>query len=358
MNEVQRKLHDRSGATLTVALLFFIMCAAAGSVILAAATTSTGRLSQLQASDQNYYAVVSAAKLIRDEIDGQTIGVKQRETKTVTTTRTEKTEKDESGAAVKVVEETTKTEYSYSNPAFEHPEDITAGAVNTSKTTTETAITSETEFESFSNTNVVDSFYLLDALKSNDKIDTKEQKRTGALTTVDYMKDMKDTSAPQNKKDLNTKGTISEADYSAANDVFTSALMNGMDHIYTDTFIVTASLPGFTKDGSAASTLPVDVRIVMNGQGNIKAYFKNHVDASAKKQGNEYRLMLTLDAKEGAVQEDSSSGTSEDGSGSLSTESKTVGDTTTTTESTSVTRHSYVTWGNPQITKDTSKDVW
>ena len=70
MNAVQRKLQDRSGATLTVALLFFIMCAAAGSVILAAATTSTGRLAELQASDQNYYAVVSAAKLIRDEIDG------------------------------------------------------------------------------------------------------------------------------------------------------------------------------------------------------------------------------------------------------------------------------------------------
>ena len=96
----------------------------------------------------------------------------------------------------------------------------------------------------------------------------------------------------------------------------------------------------------------------MNGQGNIKAYIKNHLDASAKKQGNEYRLMLTLDAKEGAVQADSSSGTSEDGSESPSTESKTVGDTTTTTETTSVTRHSYVTWGNPQITKDTSTNVW
>lgn len=362
MNAVQRKLHDRSGATLTVALLFFIMCAAAGSVILAAATTSTGRLSQLQASDQNYYAVVSAAKLIRDEIDGQTIGVMQTETKTVTTTRTEKTEKDESGADVKVVEETTKTEYSYSNPVFEHPEDITAGAVNTSKTTTETAITSATKFESFSNTDVVDSFYLLNALRNTSSNNTKGQERTGALTTVDSMKGV---SNAENAKGINSKkgissrtDPISEEDYSAANAVFTSALMNGTENIYTDNFIMTASLPGFTKDGSAASTLPVDVRIVMNGQGNIKAYIKNHLDASAKKQGNEYRLMLTLDAKEGVVQADSSSGTSEDGSGSLSTESKTVGDTTTTTESTSVTRHSYVTWGNPQITKDTSKDVW
>lgn len=350
MNEVQRKLHDRSGATLTVALLFFIMCAAAGSVILAAATTSTGRLSQLQASDQNYYAVVSAAKLIRDEIDGQTIAVGQKETKTVTTTRTEKKETDASGAEVTVVEETTKTEYSYSAPEFEHLNDTTAGAGITSETTTGTTITSGTEFSEFSDT--LDKFYLLDALKNNDKIDTKGQKRTGALTTVDFMKNVSGTY--NSKKSI--VRTVTEADYSAANEVFTSALMNGTDYIYTDTFIMTASLPGFTLEGSAASTLPVDVRIVMNGQGNIKAYFKNHVDASAKKQGNEYRLILTLDAKEGSVQSDSSSGTSEDGSGSATTTKD--GDTTTTTESTSVTRHSYVTWGNPQITKDMSKDVW
>lgn len=350
MNEVQRKLCDRSGATLTVALLFFIMCAAAGSVILAAATTSTGRLAELQASDQNYYAVVSAAKLIRDEIDGQTISVGQKETKTVTTTRTEKKETDASGAEVTVVEETTKTEYSYSAPEFEHLEDTTAGAGITSAATAGTAITSETKFESFNGT---DSFFLLDALKNTSANGTKGQERTGALTTVDYMKG-KDASDLGNKTALNTRGKISEADYDAANEIFTSALMNGTDHIYTDTFTMTANLEWFTIADDAASSLPVDVRIVMNGQGNIKAYIKNHLDASAKKQGNEYRLMLTLDAKEGSVQADSASGTSEDGSGSTST--KTEGDTTT--ESTSVTRHSYVTWGNPQITKDTSKDVW
>ena len=354
MNAVQRKLQDRSGATLTVALLFFIMCAAAGSVILAAATTSTGRLSELQASDQNYYAVVSAAKLIRDEIDGETISVGQTETKTVTTTQTEKKETDASGAEVTVVEETTKTEYSYSAPEFEHLMDTTAGTGNTSTTTAGTAITSETKFESFNGT---DSFFLLNALNNNDKIDTEGQKRTGALTTVDYMKG-KDASDLGNKTALNTRGKISEADYDAANEIFTSALMNGTDHIYTDTFTITANLGGFTSADDAASSLPVDVRIVMNGQGNIKAYFKNHVDASAKKQGNEYRLMLTLDAKEGSVQADSASGTSEDGSENTTKESKTTGNTTTSTESTSVTRHSYVTWGNPQITKDTSKDVW
>lgn len=358
MNAVQRKLHDRSGATLTVALLFFIMCAAAGSVILAAATTSTGRLSQLQASDQNYYAVVSAAKLIRDEIDGQTISVGQTETKTVTTTRTEKTETDASGAAITVVEEMTKTEYSYSAPVFEHLKDASAETGIKSKTTDGTAITSETKFENFPNVNGTSSFYLLDALKNDQNNDTKGQKRTGALTTVDYMKGVSNADNAKgisSKKGISSRtDPISEEDYSAANDVFTSALMNGTDYIYTDTFTMTAALQNFT----AASTLPVDVRIVMNGQGNIKAYFKNHLDASAKKQGNEYRLMLTLDAKEGAVQTDSSSGASEDGSENTTKESKTTGNTTTSTESTSVTRHSYVSWGNPQITKDTSTDVW
>lgn len=354
MKEVQRKLQDRSGATLTVALLFFIMCAAAGSVILAAATTSTGRLAELKASDQNYYAVVSAAKLIRDEIDGQTISVGQTETKTVTTTRKEKTEKDENGTDVTVVEETTKTAYSYSPPVFEHLKDTSAGTGIPSGTTTGTAITSATEFDSFG---LTDHFFLLDALNNTLKNGTKGQERTGALTTVAYMKG-KDASALGNKTALNTKGNISEADYDAANEIFTSALMNGTDHIYTDTFTITADLGGFTIPGDAASSLLVDVRIVMNGQGNIKAYIKNHLDAGAKNQGHEYRLMLTLDAKEGAVQADSASGTAEDGSGNATTESKTAEDTTTSTESTSVTRHSYVTWGNPQITKDTSTNVW
>lgn len=328
MNAVQRKLQDRSGATLTVALLFFIMCAAAGSVILAAATTSTGRLSELQASDQNYYAVVSAAKLIRDEIDGQTIGVKQTEMKTTTvTTKTDNGGTPDDTSDDTIVEET-KITYTYSDPTFVYG--------------TKDEHTNKLEF-----VDATGNVYLLAALKCTSKNEAgAAQKRTGSLTNVYKTTNGSDSFVA--KDELNGKT------YSDAQDAFTSPLMNGTDHVYTDTFTMTASLNGFTFPGSVASTLPVDVRIVMNGQGNIKAYIKNHLDASAKNQGNEYRLMLTLDAKEGSVQADSASGTSEDGSGSTST--KTEGDTTT--ESTSVTRHSYVTWGNPQITKDTSKDVW
>lgn len=331
MNAVQRKLHDRSGATLTVALLFFIMCAAAGSVILAAATTSTGRLSQLQASDQNYYAVVSAAKLIRDEIDGQMIGVKQMETKTTTvTTKTDNGGTTDDTSDDTIVEET-KITYTYSSPTFVYG--------------TKDAHTNKLEF-----VDATGNVYLLDALLCRSKNEAgAAQKRSGSLTNV--YKTQNSSDSYSSKEELSGSGK----EYPDSQEVFVSPLMNGTDRVYTDSFTMTASLKGFTLEGSAASTLPVDVRIVMNGQGNIKAYIKNHLDAGAKKQGNEYRLMLTLDAKEGAVQADSSSGTSEDGSGSPST---TKDGDTTTTESTSVTRHSYVTWGNPQITKDTSKDVW
>ncbi len=334
MNAVRRKLHDRSGATLTVAFLFFIMCAAAGSVILAAATTSTGRLSQLQASDQNYYAVVSAAKLIRDEIDGQTIGVKQTETKTTTvTTSTDNGGTPDDTSDDTIVEET-KIEYTYSNPTFVYG--------------TKDAHTNKLEF-----VDATGNVYLLKALTCTSKNEAGvAQKRSGSLTNV--YKTLNGSDSYISKKELSE----SAQEYSDSQEAFASPLMNGTDRVYTDTFIVTAALDGFTLASSAASSLPVDVRIVMNGQGNIKAYFKNHVDASAKKQGNEYRLMLTLDAKEGFVQSDSSNGTSEDGSENTTKESKTTGNTTTNTESTSVTRHSYVTWGNAQITKDTSTNVW
>ena len=337
MNAVQRKLQDRSGATLTVALLFFIMCAAAGSVILAAATTSTGRLSELQASDQNYYAVVSAAKLIRDEIDGQTIGVKQTEKKTtIVTTKTDNGGTPDDTSDDTIVEET-KITYTYSDPTFVYG--------------TKDENTNKLEF-----VDATGNVYLLDALSCRSKNEAgAAQKRSGSLTNV--YKTLNGSDSYISKKELSE----SAQEYSDSQEAFASPLMNGTDRVYTDSFTMTASLEGFTLEESAASSLPVDVRIVMNGQGNIKAYIKNHLDAGAKKQGNEYRLMLTLDAKEGAVQADSSSGTSEEGTENTTTESNTAGDTTTSTESTestSVTRHSYVTWGNPQITKDTSTNVW
>lgn len=313
MNAVQRKLHDRSGATLTVALLFFIMCAAAGSVILAAATTSTGRLAELQASDQNYYAVVSAAKLIRDEIDGQTIGVKQTETKTTTvTTKTDNGGTPGDPSDDTIVEETTVT-YAYSNPTFVYG--------------TKDAHTNKLEF-----VDATGNVYLLDALTCTSKNEAgAAQKRTGSLTNVHKTTNGSDSFVA--KDELNGKT------YSDAQEAFTSPLMNGTDRVYTDSFNLNVS--GNTSGGDDLSTLKVNVRIVMNAQGAITAYLKND---DAITRGNKYRLMLTVDAREGSAQSD------EGQSGPT-----TNGDDTT--ESASVTRYSYVTWGNPKITKDTGY-VW
>ena len=314
MKAVQRKLCDRSGATLTVALLFFIMCAAAGSVILAAATTSTGRLAELQASDQNYYAVVSAAKLLRDEIDGQTIGVEQTEKKTTTvTTSTDNGGTPDDTSDDTIVEET-KIEYTYSNPTFVYG--------------TKDAHTNKLKFVDATG----DKVYLLDALTCTSKNEAgAAQKRTGSLTNVHKTTNGSDSFV--------AKDELYGKTYSDAQDVFTSPLMNGTDHVYTDSFNLNVS--GNTSGGDDLSALKVNVRIVMNAQGAITAYLKND---DAITSGNKYRLMLTVDAREGSAQSDAGhSGPTTNGDD--------------TTESASVTRYSYVTWGNPKITKDTGY-VW
>ena len=313
MNAVRRKLHDRSGATLTVAFLFFIMCAAAGSVILAAATTSTGRLSQLQASDQNYYAVVSAAKLIRDEIDGQTIGVKQTETKTTTvTTSTDNGGTPDDTSDDTIVEET-KIEYTYSNPTFVYG--------------TKDAHTNKLEF-----VDATGNVYLLKALTCTSKNEAgAAQKRTGSLTNVHKTTNGSDSFV--------AKDELYGKTYSDAQEAFTSPLMNGTDRVYTDSFNLNVS--GSTSGDDDLSGLKVNVRIVMSAQGAITAYLKND---DAIKSGNQYRLMLTVDAREDSAQSDAGhSGPTTNGDD--------------TTESASVTRYSYVTWGNPKITKDAGY-VW
>ena len=60
-----------------LALLLFLVCATLASIVLAAATTSVGTATTLKESEPSYYSVTSAAKLFRDELNGQTIVVDQ-----------------------------------------------------------------------------------------------------------------------------------------------------------------------------------------------------------------------------------------------------------------------------------------
>lgn len=72
MNRIVRKLRARTGASITFALLLFLVCSVLASVALTAATASAGRMSEIAASDQRYFAVSSAAELMKDLIESET----------------------------------------------------------------------------------------------------------------------------------------------------------------------------------------------------------------------------------------------------------------------------------------------
>lgn len=72
-NRIKDKLSSQAGASITFALLLFLVCAALSAVVLVAATTSAGRIKNIAESDQKYYAVMSAAELVNDILDDQTI---------------------------------------------------------------------------------------------------------------------------------------------------------------------------------------------------------------------------------------------------------------------------------------------
>ena len=83
---LRRKLASRRGASITFALLLFLVCTVIGVIVLVAGTASAGRFSRLSESDSRYYAVSSAAQLLRDEIQGREVTVTRSRTTQVTVT--------------------------------------------------------------------------------------------------------------------------------------------------------------------------------------------------------------------------------------------------------------------------------
>lgn len=67
-NRIKDKLRSRMGASITFALLLFLVCTVLSSVIIVAATAASGRMSKIAETDQRYYAVTSAAVLLKDMI--------------------------------------------------------------------------------------------------------------------------------------------------------------------------------------------------------------------------------------------------------------------------------------------------
>ncbi len=84
---IREKLRSRKGASLIFALLAFLVCAVIGTVVIAAASASGGRVKDMAAMDQRYYAVTSAAELFKEELNNQSFSferVHEEEYKTVT----------------------------------------------------------------------------------------------------------------------------------------------------------------------------------------------------------------------------------------------------------------------------------
>lgn len=102
---ITEKLQSESGATLMMALLFFVLSTVCGSVILAAATVGSGRLARVKAEDHDHYAVLSAAELLKAEMDGRSVRVEETE-KTIVYSHDETvTDEDGTEKTVTVYEE-------------------------------------------------------------------------------------------------------------------------------------------------------------------------------------------------------------------------------------------------------------
>ena len=91
---LKNKLRSRRGASITFALLLFLVCAAIGSAVLVAGTAASGRMADTAKMDQRYYAVTSAAELMKDLIDEKTVTIVEVTTSSKTTTYTNGTAGD------------------------------------------------------------------------------------------------------------------------------------------------------------------------------------------------------------------------------------------------------------------------
>ena len=72
---IRSRLTSEKGASITFALLLFLVCAMVSAVVIVAATTASGRMANIAEADQRYYAVTSAAELLKDSMSEKTVTV-------------------------------------------------------------------------------------------------------------------------------------------------------------------------------------------------------------------------------------------------------------------------------------------
>lgn len=72
MRRVWRKVKSNSGASMLFALLVFMLCVLAGTAALTAAAANSGRYTHMEAEQQDYLSVASAARVVKDKLVGST----------------------------------------------------------------------------------------------------------------------------------------------------------------------------------------------------------------------------------------------------------------------------------------------
>lgn len=72
MDKIRRKLKNRSGASILIALVLFLTCAMVGSVVLSSATGNADKIRTRKGEQQEYLSVSSAARLIQSAV-GSTV---------------------------------------------------------------------------------------------------------------------------------------------------------------------------------------------------------------------------------------------------------------------------------------------
>lgn len=72
MPAVRKKLKSASGASMLLALLFLFFCLTVGSIVLTAASANAGRTARIRREQQDYLAVESAARQLRESLSGLT----------------------------------------------------------------------------------------------------------------------------------------------------------------------------------------------------------------------------------------------------------------------------------------------
>lgn len=112
MRNIRIKMRERTGASLSLALLFFVLCAVAGSIVLSAASAALGRTQGVAEKDQRSYAVESAAVLLSGEfrdLGALQITEKRTVNQYVRTTKTTTTKINDNGTPDDLADDVTET---------------------------------------------------------------------------------------------------------------------------------------------------------------------------------------------------------------------------------------------------------